>query len=121
MARRRWEPSRSDKPTGYRDMSSGTHVISAAATPPVSKIIADRQGTHGVFRENTKFIQAVKELMRQQPNWGKMYAYEMEALDMFAHKMGRILHGDPHYEDHWEDVAGYAQRVVKTLKGDLTP
>jgi len=91
------------------------------ATRPVAAVIADRQSTHGVFRENTKFIQAVKSLMREQPNWGKMWAYEMEAMDMFAHKMGRILHGDPHFVDHWDDVAGYAQRVVKTLRGDLTP
>lgn len=83
--------------------------VTTGGTAPVAQIIASRQSTRGVFRENTKFIQAVKALMREQPNWGKMYAYEMEALDMFAHKVGWILHGDPHFVDHWDDVAGYAQ------------
>jgi hypothetical protein len=32
------------------------------------------------------------------------------------HKIARILHGDPNFEEHWADVAGYAERVVRTLR-----
>ena len=84
-------------------------------------IIADRQITHGVFADSTKFMQAMKDMMRAQPNWSKMPAYMREALDMFAHKQGRILHGDFNFADHWDDVGGYAIRVSKTIRGDLAP
>jgi hypothetical protein len=33
---------------------------------------------------------------------------QRETLDMIAHKIGRILAGDPNVEDHWKDIAGYA-------------
>ena len=83
--------------------------------------IAARQSTHGVFSENTKFIQAAKDLARQGPNWATMPAYQREAVDMLMHKIGRILYGDPSHLDHWVDISGYSDRVVKTIKGDLSP
>lgn len=39
-----------------------------------------------------------------------------EALEMIAHKIGRILAGDPAYDDSWVDIAGYATRVAERLK-----
>ena len=83
--------------------------------------IAARQSTHGIFSENTKFIQAAKDLARQGPNWATMPAYQREAVDMLMHKIGRILYGDPSHLDHWVDISGYSDRVVKTIKGDLSP
>jgi hypothetical protein len=38
---------------------------------------------------------------------------------MIVHKIGRILNGDPNYDDSWADIAGYAQLVVKELNGTL--
>lgn len=35
---------------------------------------------------------------------------------MIAHKIARILNGDPDYDDSWVDIAGYATLVVKKLK-----
>ena len=35
-----------------------------------------------------------------------------EALDMIAHKIGRICAGNPNFKDHWADIAGYAQLVA---------
>jgi hypothetical protein len=34
---------------------------------------------------------------------------------MIAHKIGRILNGDPNYADSWIDIAGYAQLVADRL------
>jgi hypothetical protein len=87
----------------------------------VGEVIANRQGTHGVFKETSVTIQNIKDEMRRSPNWLMMKEYHREALDMLAHKIGRILHGDPDFCDHWDDIAGYAQRVSKTNKGDLSP
>jgi len=38
-----------------------------------------------------------------------MSASHREALEMIAHKIGRILNGDPNYADSWHDIAGYAK------------
>ena len=35
---------------------------------------------------------------------------------MIAHKIGRILAGDPNHIDHWLDIAGYATLVAKELE-----
>lgn len=40
---------------------------------------------------------------------------QRECLEMIAHKIGRILNGDPHYEDSWRDIAGYATLVADRL------
>lgn len=36
---------------------------------------------------------------------------------MTAHKLGRILNGDPHYADSWIDIAGYNKLVADRLEG----
>ncbi len=28
---------------------------------------------------------------------------------MIAHKIGRIVSGNPNVQDHWDDIAGYAK------------
>ena len=42
-----------------------------------------------------------------------------ESLEMLAHKVARILNGNPDYVDSWHDVSGYATLVEKRLKGDV--
>ena len=34
---------------------------------------------------------------------------------MIAHKMGRILNGDPSYIDSWTDIVGYAKLIETDL------
>ena len=35
---------------------------------------------------------------------------------MIAHKIGRILAGDPSFQDHWADIAGYATLIINPLR-----
>lgn len=42
---------------------------------------------------------------------------QVEALEMIAHKIGRIINGDPNYADSWHDIAGYAKLVADRLDG----
>jgi hypothetical protein len=67
-----------------------------------------RRSTHGDYSEHARITQRLKTIMRNTPNYGAMDDHECETLDMIAHKIGRILAGDPHYHDHWLDIAGYA-------------
>jgi hypothetical protein len=43
--------------------------------------------------------------------------YQREALEMIAHKIARIINGDPNYADSWVDIAGYAKLVADRLGG----
>jgi hypothetical protein len=54
--------------------------------------------------------------MRSGPNWESLDADMKEALEMNAHKISRILCGDPNYDDSWVDIAGYATRVADRLR-----
>ena len=45
-----------------------------------------------------------------------MKDYQREGLEMIAHKISRILNGDPNYDDSWVDIAGYAQLVVDAIR-----
>lgn len=38
-----------------------------------------------------------------------------ECLEMIAHKIGRILNGDPSYADNFTDICGYSRLVEKRL------
>jgi len=54
-------------------------------------------------------------------DWHELDADQQEALEMIAHKIARILNGDPNYVDSWVDIAGYAKLVADRLaKGEPT-
>jgi hypothetical protein len=82
----------------------------------VEKIIAERHKTHGDFREVSRIAQATKLTWTTGNNWRDLTSHQREALEMIAHKVGRILSGDNNFEEHWVDIAGYAQRIAGFLK-----
>lgn len=83
----------------------------------VDAILAERGSRYGVFAEHAKIAQRLKDNMRHTPNWDKLDNDQAEALEMIAHKIGRILNGDPNYDDSWADIAGYSKLVADRLKG----
>lgn len=85
----------------------------------VNEILAERGARYGVFKNHAVITQELKNVMRCTDNWGHGLADDQrEALEMIAHKIGRILNGDPDYIDSWTDIAGYAQLIVKRLEGN---
>lgn len=68
----------------------------------------ERAATHGSYTDHAHQTQILKEVMRANPNWNRLDWHERETLEMIAHKIGRILSGNPHFHDHWHDIAGYA-------------
>jgi hypothetical protein len=74
----------------------------------VSETLNTREETYGGFHNNADTSQKIKAIMHGHMNWLRMKPYQREALDMIAHKMARILNGDPDYKDSWHDIAGYA-------------
>lgn len=73
------------------------------------KDVLDARGSqYGNFSENAVLIQALKMVMRTSRNWDSISDVQREALDMIAHKIGRIICGNPNHPDSWIDIAGYA-------------
>jgi hypothetical protein len=76
------------------------------------ELLNERGKTHGDFKVQAEITQRLKLIMGEYKNWRQLNHDQREALEMIAHKIGRILAGDPNYKDHWDDIAGYAKRVV---------
>ena len=84
-------------------------------TTNVDATLAERGARYGSFSGHAKITQTLKDAMRKHDNcipWAtKLSGSQRESLEMIAHKIGRILNGDPNYADSWHDIAGYAKLV----------
>jgi hypothetical protein len=109
---------------------AGAHPTSQAAStePPtgngqsswsgpvsVHSLLDQREKTHGDFRYVAVVAQTLRHTFRSSGNWAALSRDKQEALDMIASKIGRVLAGDPDCKDHWEDIAGYATLVARSL------
>jgi hypothetical protein len=82
----------------------------------INETLENRGSKYGSFKNNANTTQFLKECFRTHPSWPMMSRSQRESLDMIAHKIARILNGDPDYDDSWVDIAGYATLVAKQLK-----
>lgn len=80
-----------------------------------TELLAERGQTHGDFSLHAQITQEIKQTMSEQRNWKDLSQVQKEALEMIAHKIGRILAGNPDHKDHWDDIAGYARLVTERL------
>lgn len=80
-------------------------------------VLNERGSRYGSFLKHAVITQRLKAVMSDTPNWIALNDDMVEALEMIAHKIGRILNGDPSYADSWVDIAGYAQLVADRLQG----
>jgi len=81
----------------------------------IETTLRTRNGTHGPFTGNAGVSQQLQATMRASANWHALDATQREALQIIAHKIGRILSGDPNYADHWHDIGGYARLIEDEL------
>jgi len=81
----------------------------------IDKTLEERGIRYGVFKTHAKISQSIKFAMMDSPNWEKLSDDKKEALEMTAHKIGRILNGDAEYKDSWHDIIGYIRLVEVTL------
>ena len=85
------------------------------STARLKAVLAERRDTHGEFTVHASITQGLKDFMRSCKGWERLSVIQREALEMNAHKIGRILAGNPDFKDHWTDIAGYAQLVADRL------
>lgn len=83
--------------------------------PDISITLSQRGARYGAFAEHARITQNIKAALADSPNWAALPADMKEALDMVAHKLGRILNGDPAYHDSWHDIIGYTKLVADRL------
>jgi len=81
----------------------------------INQTLQERGNRYGAFSEHARITQNIKAAMRDSPNWESLTDDKKEALEMVAHKIGRILNGDPEYQDSWHDIIGYTQLVETSL------
>lgn len=87
--------------------------------PGVDALITERGSRYGKFKDGAAIMQELKFVMREVDGWHNLTPSQREALDMIQHKIGRILNGDPNYDDSWKDIAGYATLIAKELNGEV--
>ena len=90
----------------------------------IDKTLDERGQRYGEFASHAHVTQLLKRAMGRHPGWRKLADDQREALEMTAHKIGRILNGDPNYIDSWHDIIGYVRLVEQRLEreqGEPTP
>lgn len=91
----------------------------ADTTDTIDIILTERGSRYGVFETHAEITQSLKGVINAwvRANNKALASDQQEALDMIAHKVGRIINGDPDYIDSWDDIAGYAKLVADRLRG----
>ena len=81
----------------------------------IDKILEARGNEYGDFAAHASITQNIKKIMKSTKSWGSLSPDKKEALEMIAHKIARILNGNPEYKDSWSDIVGYAKLIDDTL------
>jgi hypothetical protein len=85
-------------------------------TDDTAALLAERGSTHGEFTEHARATQGMMRVLMAERRWEVLSDIQREALHMLAHKMGRIVTGNPDHLDHWDDICGYARLVSDRLR-----
>lgn len=93
--------------------------VGAPEADATEQLITERGSRYGKFKDGAEIMQELKDVMREVDGWHNLTPSQREALDMIQHKIGRILNGDPNYDDSWKDIAGYATLIVNELNGEI--
>lgn len=87
----------------------------------IDETLAERGSRYGEFADHAEVTQSIKVAMASGNNWDTLDDDMKEAMEMVAHKFGRILNGDPYYVDSWTDCVGYIRLVEKRLIDEGEP
>ena len=90
-------------------------MVRKKVDPTIDQVLDQRGEQYGDFNEHARITQNIKDAYKDSPNWEKLTPAMKEALEMNAHKVGRILNGNPFYKDSWTDICGYTKLVEREL------
>jgi hypothetical protein len=85
----------------------------------MNDIVDKRKRTHGDYRRTARAAQAIKSVLENGDMWKFDEGFSdlaRESLHLIATKMARIVEGDWSEPDHWRDISGYAELVLREIK-----
>jgi hypothetical protein len=101
----------------YLDVTkSKTNSQGVTGNVTVEDTLKERGGRYGSFDTHAVFAEEFNRVYEGSDNWDIMRSDSKEALRIIANKIGRILNGDPEYDDNWRDIAGYATLVLQRIE-----
>jgi hypothetical protein len=85
----------------------------------VDKVLDTRAHQYGSFMQSSDTAIRIKGIMHNAVARNEVHLYpdQLQALDMIATKISRIVNGNPNHTDSWTDIAGYATLVADRLQG----
>jgi hypothetical protein len=85
----------------------------------VGKVLDEREAQYGSYMQASDTAVRIKGIMHNAVarNEAHLYPDQLQALDMIATKISRIVNGNPNHTDSWIDIAGYATLVADRLQG----
>ena len=111
------EPEPQLEDTTPEELDTVLEAASVMVPNALNAVLEERGLRYGTFLKRAIIAQRLKAVMADTPNWIAINDDMAESLEMIAHKISRILGGDPMYADSWVDIAGYAQLVADRLNG----
>ena len=82
----------------------------------VEQILAERGKDYGNFEDIANFTRYAFELPMELDNAKCTSPAMKESAHMILQKLARAFNGNCSKKDTWDDIAGYAMLVSKTLK-----
>ena len=77
-------------------------------------LLDERERTHGSFSFVASMSQSLKDVLRLGP-YAELPDIHREALEMICVKIARIVCGDHNEPDHYRDICGYAELVLRHI------
>lgn len=107
-------------PVGEFSAKADVEVVKCDPTKlDIESLVTERGNRYGKFADGAKIMRSLKAVMHNTDGWSRLTDSQREALDMIQHKIGRILNGDPAYDDNWKDIAGYSKLIADELNGEI--
>jgi hypothetical bacteriophage protein len=82
----------------------------------IDNILAERGQDYGEFKDIANFTLLTYDHLVSLDIWKKSTPAMKESAHMILQKLARAFNGNPNKKDTWDDIAGYATLVSKTLK-----
>ena len=119
--------ARKEAEAHWREIQPGINALAREefqAADQITSTLAERGEKYGLFIGHAEVTRALKNVIHfycveRKGSFQNIDPDMAEALDMIAHKMGRIINGDHTYADSWIDIAGYAKLVADRLQGAI--
>lgn len=86
----------------------------------LEETLKDRDRRYGTFMNQAIISNAFHNVLKDgcrinDKTLSDFSSDELEALRMIFNKLARIINGDNHYRDSWEDISGYAMLVANRI------